>query len=63
MRTYQLSDNSRTLRTRIRSAIDIYQGLSVMDAYSAIASPDPPKSAGKSLSFGSPSFIGSTVSA
>ena len=30
--------------------------------YSAMLSPDPPNSAGKSLSFGSPSRIGSTVS-
>jgi hypothetical protein len=32
-------------------------------SYSATASPEPPNSAGKSLSFGSPSRIGSTVSA
>ena len=31
--------------------------------YSAICSPDPPNSAGKSLNLGSPSFIGSTASA
>ncbi len=31
--------------------------------YSAIASPEPPNSAGKSFSFGRPSRIGSTVSA
>ena len=31
-------------------------------AYSGIVSPDPPNSDGKSLNFGSPSFIGSTVS-
>jgi hypothetical protein len=31
--------------------------------YSAIASPEPPNSAGKSLNFGRPSRIGSTVSA
>src|SRR6266851_6096309 len=31
--------------------------------YSAICSPDPPNSAGKSFSFGSPSRIGRTVSA
>ena len=31
--------------------------------YSAIASPEPPSSAGKSLSLGRPSFIGSTVDA
>ncbi len=31
--------------------------------YSAIASPEPPNSAGKSFSFGRPSGIGSTVSA
>jgi hypothetical protein len=30
--------------------------------YSAICWPDPPNSAGKSFSFGSPSRIGSTVS-
>jgi hypothetical protein len=29
--------------------------------YSAIVSPEPPKSTGKSLSFGRPSFMGSTV--
>ena len=34
-----------------------------LSAYSGIASPEPPNSAGKSFSFGSPSFIGSTVSA
>ena len=32
-------------------------------SYSAIASPEPPNSAGKSLSFGRPSRIGNTVSA
>ena len=32
-------------------------------SYSAIASPEPPNSAGKSLNFGRPSRIGSTVSA
>ena len=32
-------------------------------AYSGSIVPDPPSSAGKSFSFGSPSFIGSTVSA
>jgi hypothetical protein len=32
-------------------------------SYSAIASPEPPNSAGKSLSLGRPSRIGSTVSA
>lgn len=31
--------------------------------YSARISPDPPNSAGKSLNFGSPSCMGSTVSA
>jgi len=31
--------------------------------YSGTAMPDPPSSAGKSFSLGSPSFIGSTVSA
>jgi len=31
--------------------------------YSGSAMPDPPISAGKSLSLGSPSFMGSTVSA
>ena len=31
--------------------------------YSAICSPEPPDSAGKSLNFGSPSFMGRTVSA
>lgn len=31
--------------------------------YSAICSPDPPISAGKSLNFGSPSRMGRTVSA
>src|SRR5262245_9314287 len=31
--------------------------------YSAIASPEPPSSAGKSLSFGRPSFMGRTVEA
>jgi hypothetical protein len=31
--------------------------------YSAMISPEPPNSAGKSLSFGSPSRMGSTVSA
>ena len=31
--------------------------------YSAICTPDPPKSAGKSFIFGRPSFIGRTVSA
>jgi hypothetical protein len=31
--------------------------------YSAMCSPDPPNSLGKSLNFGSPSRIGSTVSA
>ena len=31
--------------------------------YSPIASPEPPNSAGKSFSFGKPSFIRSTVSA
>jgi hypothetical protein len=31
--------------------------------YSAMISPDPPNSAGKSLDFGSPSRMGSTVSA
>lgn len=30
--------------------------------YSAITSPEPPNSLGKSLSFGNPSFIGRTVS-
>jgi hypothetical protein len=33
-----------------------------MVPYSAISSPDPPNSAGKSLNFGSPSRIGRTVS-
>ena len=33
------------------------------DRYSGTTLPDPPSSAGKSLSFGKPSFIGSTVSA
>ena len=32
-------------------------------SYSGTVSPEPPNSAGKSLSLGSPSFIGSTVSA
>lgn len=32
-------------------------------AYSATTSPEPPNSAGKSFSFGSPSRMGSTVSA
>ena len=32
-------------------------------AYSGSIVPDPPSSAGKSFSFGSPSFIGTTVSA
>ena len=31
--------------------------------YSAMVSPVPPTAVGKSLSFGSPSFIGSTASA
>ena len=31
--------------------------------YSVICSPDPPNSAGKSLNFGRPSFMGRTVSA
>ena len=31
--------------------------------YSGTGSPEPPSSEGKSLSFGSPSFIGSTVDA
>ena len=30
-------------------------------SYSASISPEPPRSEGKSLNFGSPSFIGSTV--
>jgi hypothetical protein len=34
-----------------------------MFSYSVICSPDPPNSAGKSFSFGSPSRIGRTVSA
>jgi len=37
--------------------------LSETRPYSAIASPEPPNSAGKSFSFGRPSRIGSTVSA
>ena len=39
------------------------ENLPIGRIYSPIASPEPPNSAGKSFSFGKPSFIRSTVSA
>ena len=42
---------------------DVSGSLRSNSRYSDTASPDPPNSVGKSLSFGNPSFIGRTVSA
>ena len=52
-------------RPRPLARVDRATGLAAIGAacYSARTTPDPPISAGKSLSLGSPSFIGSTVSA
>ena len=50
---------------RVRSGLPVRSSPSQANAevYSSIIAPEPPNSFGKSFSLGSPSFMGSTVSA
>ena len=61
---YFLDKHGKHHGHRRRAEIDRHvAGRYPKGAYSAIASPEPPNSAGKSFNFGRPSRIGSTVSA